>query len=213
MATLNQIPRHIYHADLCQGESVAPSLSNSFIKVLLQSARKAKLAHPRLNPAIAKQKIENRFDVGTVAHNLFLERGKGSNAVMVDPNLFTGKQGGAPVGWTNAAIKAERDRLIDDGKIPLLPHDFKVVNDMASEALRYAEENPMLAGIFNEGLAEHTILWQHRQDSGFVIECRAMLDMVFTEHGLIVDYKTTEVSSPNRWIKSMVSMGYDVQAA
>ena len=73
-------------ADYVRDPAPAPSLSASIAHLLLtRSPRHAWLAHPRLNPQWAPEEDE-RFDFGTIAHELLLE-GHTNSAVVVDaPN-------------------------------------------------------------------------------------------------------------------------------
>lgn len=69
-AELQTMSAEAYHQD----PAPQPSLSSSIAKILLdQSPRHAWLAHPKLNPNYVAEE-DSRFDIGTAAHVMMLER-------------------------------------------------------------------------------------------------------------------------------------------
>src|SRR6185312_5568438 len=70
----------LYHSDPCE----SPSLSSSLAKIIIdQTPKHAFVCHPKLNPNFAP-KDDARFDLGSVAHELILDRGAGFDVVEAD---------------------------------------------------------------------------------------------------------------------------------
>jgi hypothetical protein len=64
----------LYHSDPAE----QPSLSSSIAKTILsKTPRHAWLEHPRLNPAAAIVDEDDKFNLGSVAHELILRKGGG----------------------------------------------------------------------------------------------------------------------------------------
>jgi hypothetical protein len=196
-----KIPQEEYHADPCE----SPSLSRGIIMDLLfKSPAHAWQNHPRLNPD-CKPEIDKKFDSGQVAHGLFLEGI--DRACIIDPLDHVGKKGGIPIGWTNDSIRAARDEARAIGKIPLLPDQYKTVFEMVGAACK-ALNNSELAGIFDDGDAEMTYIWQEGP-----VWCRALLDRTSKDRKFILDYKTTGTSAnPEDFIRQIINHGYDIQS-
>ena len=180
-----------YHDDPCD----VPSLSCSIAKILLnQTPAHARLAHPRLNPDYEGGEEASRLDIGTACHALLLE-GIDSVAVCDFPD------------WRTKASQEARDVARLEGKIPLLAKQYATVQRMAESAsLALADCPDIHEATWSTGKAEQTIIW----DEGDTV-CRARPDWLANDHGLIIDYKTTELPSPKAWMRAMVGLGYDVQ--
>lgn len=181
-----------YHAD----PAVAPSLSSSVLKILLnQSPAHARVAHPRLNPDFEVTN-DKKFDLGTVAHELLLEGETAIRVVEADD-------------WRTAAAKEERDLAYADGLTPLLAKDWARVEAMAQAATRQLEMfdlNPMPLA---SGKPEQVLLWE---EDG--VWCRARYDWLHDNLSAVDDLKTTAVSAnPAAWSKTMLGMGAELQAA
>src|SRR3990172_2067727 len=124
-----------------------PTLSASIAHTLLtQSPRHAWFSHPRLNPAQQPEEAEIA-DIGSVAHHVLLA-GDTRAIVLIDAKDYR----------TNAAKEA-RDAARANGGIPLLQHELAAVNDIVIAAKDYLA-NSEIAGIFDDGAAEQTIVWQ-----------------------------------------------------
>lgn len=181
-----------YHADPCP----EPSLSSSIVKTIcLSSPLHAHHDHPRLNPAAVDEDSE-AMDIGTAAHALFLE---GVAAIVV----VDAKD------WRTNAAKELRDTARAAGRIPLLSKSWAAVQAMVAEARgQLARHTDGGAGMFTNGQAEQTLIWQ--EDGG--VWCRARLDWL--RPGAIDDYKTTSATAnPDTWTRSMFFAGHDIQAA
>lgn len=181
-----------YHADPCE----TPSLSSTILKRLLTATpAHARAAHPRLNPAFV-EKAEDKFDLGTAAHELLLE-GEASVEVCDFPN------------WGTNAAKAARAVARDAGLTPLLAKDWDRVQAMANAARRQLEMVACDPAPLTAGKAEQTLVW----DDGGVL-CRARIDWLHDDLTAVDDLKTTGASaSPRAWAKTMFGMGAEIQAA
>ncbi len=193
-SSLLKVPAKAYHADELGTDQ--PCLSASMINLLLaKSPRHAWFAHPKLNPNF-ERKTEEKFDVGTAAHQLFLE---GVDALAIIP--FDD--------WRTSAAKELRDEARLAGRIPLLTPQaedvYKLVDALRTK-LRQRNDDPAL---FTDGQPEHTITWQ---EDG--VWCKARLDYLNNAHTLISDLKTTKASAnPEAWARTAYGMGADVQVA
>jgi hypothetical protein len=208
---MKNIPAEIYHEDLCTGIETPPSLSNSIAQMLTVSPKKAMISHPRLNQNFVGLD-DKKFDIGTAAHDAFLEGGTG-RTVCVNPQDFPGAKGAIPKGWTTNEIKDERDRLRIHGLIPLFPDDYQKVRDMADAAHEAIAQCEELHGLkMSDGLPERTLLWTEETASG-VIYCRSRIDQTWVAAGLFMDYKTTDVATPSAWRRGMNPRGNPFQQA
>jgi len=182
-----------YHADAIDGER--PTLSKSTMMTLLsESPAHARWNHPRLNPNYERRE-EDKFSVGTVAHQVFLE---GLATVAIVP--FDD--------WRTKAAKDLRDDARVSGLIPLLAKDFERVEAMVVTVRSWLTANhPTL---FVDGKPEQTITWEDRG-----VACRARLDWLLNDNTEIHDLKSTSRSAnPEQWCRSsLFSIGADVQAA
>jgi hypothetical protein len=186
------ISEESYHADKL-GDEI--TLSNSIAKIIIQqSPQHAWYAHPRLNPKYRGAESD-RFDLGTACHSLLLEQSD-AKIVYVDADDYR----------TNAA-KEQRDMARAKGLTPILRKYETAMKDMVSQAI-VKVKNSELAGIFDNGKPEQTLIWQEG-DSW----CRARLDWLRNDLKVILDYKTTESADPETCIRKIASMGYDMQAS
>lgn len=197
------MPAEEYHADPCD----EPSLSSGIIKTLLfRSAKHAQVGHPRLNPDF-EPKESARFDLGGAAHDAFLQGG--GSIVEVNPVNFPGKRGGIPDGWTNDAIREERDRIRSLGKLPILTENCTHIKGMLGVAHQAIARCTDLSGItLNDGKSEQTLIWEEHG-----VWCRARADWLHNAHALMLDFKTTDNAEPNAWQRIMTNLMYHVQAA
>lgn len=181
-----------YHADDLGDQ---PTLSKSIIQILLnQSPAHARHAHPKLNPDFAR-KDEAKFDLGTTAHDVFLE---GINRVAIVP--FDD--------WRTKAAKDLRDDAREAGLTPLLAKDFERVEAMVVAVRSWLTLNHPT--MFVAGKPEQTITWTDRG-----VACRARLDWLLDDQSEIQDLKSTSRSAnPESWCRStLFSISADVQAA
>lgn len=176
---------------------VKPSLSRSTIRDLLfSSPAHAWFNNPRLNPNY-QEKENGKFDIGTVAHSLLLEGI--DNVVVVEAD-----------DWRTKIAKEVRDKAREEGKIPLLGHQFVEVNNMIEVAKVHIRECKEL-GIVSllEGDSELTYIWKE-EDTWL----RIRPDWISKDKKLLLDFKTTGTSAnPEDIGRHIVAMGYDIQAS
>jgi len=186
-----KIEQREYHADpVCE-----PSLSRGIIMDLLfRSPAHARINHPRLNPDY-KEKENGKFDIGKAAHSLFLE-GIDNTEIVDAPD------------WKTKAAREAREEARKNDKTPLLSHEFMKANIMVAKA-QVALRDSELVGIFDDGDAEMTYIWQEGPTW-----CRALVDKISKDREFILDYKTTGTSAnPEDFIRQILNHGYDIQAA
>lgn len=200
----DDVPAAVYHAD----PGASPTLSSSIAKVMLaDTPRHAWFAHPRLNPAF-EAKSDDKFSLGSVAHELLLGRGGGCY-VCCYPD------------WRTKKAQEERAQALSDGALPILLHQYEQAIDVAQAVcrrMRQIEEclrlfdpfgNPDVARFVN-GVAERVLIWQ---DIGGPL-CRAMIDWQGPSETEIWDVKTTGAGlSDDEIARTIVNMGYDLSAA
>jgi hypothetical protein len=192
-----------YHND----PAPEPSLSQTIAKVLLsQSPLHAWNAHPRLCPTHAPDN-DPQFDLGTVAHQLLLGRGKG--LVVVDA-----------ADWRTKAAREQRDAVLSAGQTPVLAHIFQRAQNMVGVAKMHLGT----MGIHWEGWddSEVACIWREpvkiSKTQRMQVWFRTLIDRLDTRpdamFGRVYDYKTTRVSaSPHQLPSYMVHQGWDIQAA
>lgn len=178
-----------YHKDPCE----TPSLSSSIArKIVDESPLHAWTAHPRfgaVNP-VATEDMQK----GTILHKLLL--GKGTHLHVMDVENFRTK-----------AAREERDEAIAQGKLPIKTEDFE---QYGKAAARIATNLDAL-GMSLTGESEVPIQWEEKDQHGNPVICRAMLDHVFLDRGLIFDLKKVESANPRAIERRLVQMGYDIQ--
>lgn len=181
-----------YHADPCP----EPSLTQSIAKLLLErSPLHAWHAHPRLNPAFAREE-PTKFDVANVAHKLLLGRGK--DVAVIDA-----------ADWRTKAAREERDSAIASGRLPILAEQYE-----RAEMMVYCARDQIsaagLGDVFSSGDGEMVIAWQ----DGDGLWQRAMIDWLSHDRRLVLDYKTTLASAaPHAIPTKMAADGWCIQAA
>lgn len=190
---------HLTSADYHADPAPSPSLSSTLAKVITsKSPLHAWHACRRLNPGY--RSVERKtFDIGTAAHRALL--GVGDDYVAI-PDELLGANGAA----STAAAKAFIAEARASGQTPLKADEVNQV-----EAMRDAAVHKL--GIYGITLdpARSEIAAFAEIDG---IWCRALFDNVPADAALpIYDYKTCEDATPAACLKSIISYGYDVQAA
>jgi hypothetical protein len=205
------VDEKIYHADPAPGPSLSAGIA---CRLLQSSALHAKTHHPRLWDEPPAADDGSVTDGGQLAHAMLL--GGLERIVPVNPGDFPGKKGGVPVGWTNDAIKAERDRIRGLGKVPVLKDQYDRALPMV-EAARVALLECELGPIkIADGDCEVTIVADDGPISaGKRFFRRARPDWWSKDRAVMFDYKSTAgLAEPSGWIrKQLVPMGYDIQRA
>jgi hypothetical protein len=187
------VPASEYHSD---ATADGPTLSASIANILLnQSPLHAWTAHPRLNPD-HQAKVDDKFDVGTVVHQLLLERK--TSVRVVDA-----------ADWRTKAAKEERDEARAAGAIPLLTHQYEDVARMTKAVLAQLVDLDVDPRPLTNGKPEQTMVWE--MDG---VLCRARIDWLHDDLSAIDDVKTTARANPESWVRSaLFAHGCDVQAA
>jgi hypothetical protein len=172
-----EVPEDEYHGD-------RESLSVSGAKDLLRAPAlyQWRLDHPEQH---------DYFDFGSAAHAYLL--GTGRPLVPVD----------AP-DWRSAAARAERDRIRDEGKIPVLESEWERIEDMG-EAISH---HRMASALLESGRAEVSA---YATDPETGILRRGRFDYLTVD--VVVDYKTTASAEPSAFATACARYGYDMQAA
>jgi hypothetical protein len=120
------------------------------------------------------------------------------------------KKGEPSYSWATAEAKAERERVMSEGRIPVLAHKLKN-HELAAEVLR---ANLGEFGIELEPANSETVaVWEERDERGVPVLCRGLLDNFDERTATIYDPKFTDDASPDTCIRKIGPMGYAVQAA
>lgn len=145
-----------------------------------------------------KRPTKRVFEIGTAAHALVL----GTGPVLYEVDAEN---------WRTDKAKQEAEDVRADGMVPLLPHEYRMVLDMA-EAL---QRHPVAAALFSpeRGEAERSLFWIDGPTGAYR---RARLDHLPhpTESRMIIaDYKTCAKADSVSAAKTLHSLGYARQAA
>lgn len=178
------IPMADYVRDPCP----EPSASGSTLATILnRTPLHAWYAHPRLNPIWA-EKHETVFDIGSVAHAMYLEGDE--SAVEVVTGFGD---------WRTKAARELRDAVRSAGKIPLLIHQYEQCKRIADASERLHPINraaskmeQTCANLFND-------FWYRCRPDAF-------------DERVIISYKTTSNANPDSFGRVALSLGYHVQA-
>lgn len=186
-----KMPAEEYHADPCPDAS----LSSSIAKVLLdESPRKAWHSHPKLNKDF-KDEHDEKFDIGTAAHAMLLEDDR-SRIVVVQAD-----------DWRTKAAKEQREAARAAGKTALLERHFDATLAMVVAAREFVAKS------------EVSELWKNSESelTGIVrdgtVWLRARFDRITRDRRIILDYKSTENASPEKFSILLVRLGYHIQEA
>lgn len=186
------MPADEYHADPCE----VPSLSSSIARMMLgNSPAHARIAHPKLNPNF-QQSSDDKFDLGTVAHELLLEGDTNVCVIEADD-------------WRKKETQEQKAAAREAGKTPLLAKDWVRVEAMMVAARRQLDDVDADPAPLTEGLPEQTLIW----NDGEAV-CRARFDWIHHDLSAVDDLKTTSASAdPAKWQRTMFQIGADFQAA
>lgn len=197
-----------YHRDPVPGGS----LSASGAKLLLPpKGCPAKFHYQRHRP----QEPKDHFDLGTAAHHLVLGVGPEPVELLFDSRRTSKYKDAA------AAARAA-------GKVPLLPEQYAQVQEMAQAILDHPDARALFAP--GTGVAEQSLFWHedfYWQEPGHHVPPRThgrlfwrrrRLDWLSHKHlpdGRLVipDYKTTDCSEPDEFMKRIDRFGYHMDAA
>jgi hypothetical protein len=179
-----------YHTDPGDGP---PSLTQSTAHTIIsQSLLHAWTFHPRLG---GRQRPPTKAkDGGTLIHKLLL--GKGQDLAVLGVKDYR----------TNAAREA-RDNAIAAGLLPVKEKDYEDAEHCANQ-LRKRLSNDY--GIILDGDSEVAFKWDEVGENG-PVKCRAMMDHVKLQGGVIYDVKSIKNAHPKTCAAHMVNFGYDIQ--
>lgn len=133
---------------------------------------------------------------GSVVHKLVLE-----------PETFAAEY----------AVMPSCDRRTKDGKaryqefIDSISDETVIPEELYAEALKISEvvrKNPIVKKLLQGGQAERSFFWT---DSETGVECKCRPDYLRND-GIVIDFKTTENASPEKFVKSAYDYRYYVQA-
>src|ERR1700677_1732534 len=179
-----------YHADPCPTASLSSSIANILLD---QSPAHAWMAHPRLNVNYERQE-KSRFDLGSAAHMMLLERREDRIVRVQAPD------------WRTKAAKEQRDAAQANGQYAVLEHQYNDIVAMCATAQDYLVDTE-LADILATGDAEQSVIWQ---EDKLWYRCRP--DLMSKDRRICLDYKSTASAAPDFIIRQIGRMGYDLQA-
>lgn len=186
---IHDIAAERYHADPCGTPSLTRSIAHT---ILSQSPMHAWHQHPALNPNY-QPRHESKFDIGTAAHAILF--GGHEKLCIVDAK-----------DWKTNLAKEAREIARSNGLTPILKkHEISIrkMVEVCHEAIADSE----LKGVLDYGFTELVLIWEEKG-----ILCRAMIDWINPKLQMVIDYKTTETSEPERWSRGHISqLGYDLQ--
>jgi hypothetical protein len=191
-------------ADYRSDPAPETSLNQSRGKILLeQCPRAAWWSHPRLNPQyVQHRRGEAKFDLGIVAHTLFL--GEGQEFQIVD----------AP-DYRKGPAQIARDTYRDAGFIPILKHQHATAKSMVTEAHRQLTDIDGGAEAFNPAFGKMELCALAKDPVG--CWTRTLIDFYGSNVSTGVtcwDYKTTTGSANPQMIAGTFNrLGWAFQAA
>jgi hypothetical protein len=162
-----------------------PALSASELKLILKCP--AKYQWNATNPTPTKP----AFELGKAAHTL----GLGVGAPLIEMPFDSRR--------TNAYKDAAADAR-KQGAIPLLPKEYKTVQDMANELALH----PIASRLMSEGRPEVSIIWEDGPSEQLR---RARIDWLRDDG--IVDYKSAAAADLDSVSKSVFRYAYHMQSA
>lgn len=164
------VPAAVYHADPVEGGS----LSHSESQLLLPPSVPYKLQYLREHRDSAE--ATRAMELGSAVHRELL--GVGPGIERIDADSYR----------TNAA-KDQRDTARAAGRIPLLPDEVELVDEMAAAVRNHPRAGPLFGPGPGQVLREVVLVWR---DPATGTMCRAMLDLVRLANGrcLVIDYKS-----------------------
>ena len=173
-----------------------PIGSHVLIQMATRSPAHAFTASRHLNPSYVEERA-TKFDLGTIAHRLILERDLGDTRLQVFdwPDWINRKITiEAPGGVAFQVMKAElRKACYKAGLIPILKGQYDESLEMAEVVRRRIAEYPEVhtVGDRTEGEPEVSISWAVRDGDNRPVICRGRVDWLDVARGFFVDLKTT----------------------
>lgn len=183
------LPEAVYHRDPVPGGSLSSSGARKLLAPSCPALFKYEQDHKRPH--------KKAFDLGRAAHEEVL--GVGSGIEVIDVPDFRTKD-----------ARAARDAAYEAGKTPLLPAEYRQVQEMA-QAVR---KHPIAGHIFKpgEGLAEQSMFWKDPQTG---VICRARMDWLPTPRKgkrlIVADLKSARSVAPHDLMKAIHEHGLHQQ--
>lgn len=146
-------------------------------------------------------------------HDAGGEPSEGSDTgIAIHDGLLEGVDRLVPIAFDDykkQAARDARDAARADNKIPILERKLSQIQAATDAAKRYVASSE-IAGVFERGKPEQTIIWQEGE-----IICKARPDWLTNERDIVLHVKTTQGSAePSSWIRNqLVANGYDVAHA
>lgn len=191
------IPEDVYHND-------QTSLSHSGAKLLLPPSCPAKFRAAQDGPPVVKRV----WDYGHVVHTLVL--GEGLDLAVLDPAVHGLKKDGSVADSPRATAtwKAAEQEARARGAVPVSRADFEQAQDMAA----VVQTHPVASKLFADGMPELSL---YAPDPVTGTTLRARIDWLTMLGGRVtmVDYKTCDDASPERFGRRAYDYGYHLQRA
>jgi hypothetical protein len=135
------------------------------------------------------------MEVGTVAHQVILERDASRISVLDFPD------------WRTKAAREAREAARTAGRTPILAHRWAKVEKMVLTVTgQLLDLHPMPFGI--EGVAESSLYFEEQG-----VKCRATPDWLSLDHLYVYDLKTTGSAHPGLFSRTLWDKGYALQEA
>ena len=206
-----------YHNDPCD----LPSLSASIAHLLTaESPAHAFEAHPKLGGRPFEPTTE--MDYGTLGHAILLKAGwERIKVVHAAADLYTGSgakkqlryRAGEPFeDWKMGAAQDMRDEQREAGNVPVLQRDVEAAQRMADMARLQFKADWLIADP-EKCKREHVLLWTERASNGAPVQCRAKLDLLSEQRGIVEDLKCAMSSHPKKVARHLETYGGAVQSA
>lgn len=199
-----EVPISWYHDQCTDG----PSISSSGLRKLFQSPAHFWL-ESELNPNRVDPGEKQHFSLGRAAHHLLLGEGEFAKHFAIRPSKWDS--------WRTNDAKLWRDGMVEAGFTVLTPDDIETVRGMAG--LLPWQKGMDYCGLANApefvrnalgGQIETSLIWKD-EDTGIWLKSRP--DAIPTDSGIFVDLKTTTEVDDHSLANTVLSFGYQVQAA
>lgn len=174
-----------------------PSISNSGLGLIAKAPRYYQYEKfEKTKEEKAEQK--KHFVMGSAYHSLLLERELFKGRFFV----WSGKARNTKIG------KAEHAQAIEDAQGRQLLTQSQMDDLLAMATATIGDPNAKKYISMDGGIVESSIIWT---DHVYDIQCRIRTDLMFTEHDIVVDFKSVADASPDAFERSVYNFGYDRQ--
>jgi hypothetical protein len=197
------VPMSVYRGDPCD----RPSLNASTAKIIVaRSLAHAWSAHPR--GANHRRESTKAMEGGSLLDSLLL--GGEGDLVELPATMKDAKGALVPTNdeYRLASAKEWRDQQIAAGRQPVKKDELRFAKQ-AAEAIR---ENFADQGVVLAGENQLTLVWDEPSSSG-PVRCRLRLDHWRPDIATIYELKKAENAHPDKVARTMVELGYVIQAA